>query len=176
MLDTLFNLLEQRGTWRAVALLFILFLLCTQGFEWRRKTLGFENPALDGRRWYSPAEARDFLQNIGERGRRLYAVTELTLDLLFPIIYGALFSILLIHVYARGTAKNLLLVPLMTVVADVAENLTTAYLALQFDGQESSLARVAATFTMVKSVLLLLSLILILFGVVWPYVAYYLRR
>lgn len=164
MLDTLYNLLEQRGTWPVVALLFILFVACAQGFELRRKALGFENATLDSRRWYTPVEARDFLKNIGERGRKIYAATELTLDLLFPIVYGALFSILLIHVYARETGKNLLLVPVLTALADIGENLTAAYLTLQFDGQVSSLARVAAVFTLVKSVLLAITLILILVG------------
>lgn len=166
MLDTLYNLLEQRGTWPVAALLFILFIACAQGFELRRKALGFENPALDGRRWYTPVEARDFLQNIGERGRKIYAATELTLDLLFPIVYGALFSILLIHVYARESGRTLLLVPVLTVLADIGENFTAAYLALQFDGQVSSVARLAAVFTVVKSVLFAITLILILVGAV----------
>ena len=167
MLDTLYNLLEQRGTWPVAALLFILFLACAEGFELRRKALGFENTALDRRRWYTPVEARDFLKNIGERGRKIYAATELTLDLLFPIVYGALFSILLIHVYPRESGKNLLLVPVLAVLADIGENFTAAYLALQFDGQVSSVARLAAVFTLVKSVLLAITLILILVGGVW---------
>lgn len=164
MRDAIHNLLERRGTWPVVALLFILFLLCSQGFEWRRKTFGYENRALDGRFWYSPDEARDFLRDIGERGRSIYAATELTLDLLFPIIYGALFGILILHVYSRGTARNLVLVPLLTAAADVLENLTAAYLAWQFDGRASAVARAAAVFTAAKSGLLVLSLILILVG------------
>lgn len=164
MRDALYNVLERRGTWPIVALLFIFFILCAQGFEWRRKAFGYENPALDGRFWYSPEEARDFLQKIGERGRRIYAATELTLDIVFPIVYGALFAILLIHVYARKNGKNLVLVPLLTAAADVLENLTAAYLAGQFDGRVSSVARVAAVLTAVKSSLFVVALILILVG------------
>lgn len=165
MWEASYNLLERRGTWPVVALLFILFLLCAQGFEYRRKVLGFENQALDGRRWYSPAEARDFLQAIEERGQRVfYAATELTLDIVFPIIYGGLFSILLIRVYSPQSAKNLVIVPLLAAAADVLENITLACLALQFNGESSSVARVAAFFTAAKSILLVLSLILILVG------------
>lgn len=164
MRDSLYNLLEPFATWPVVAILFVLFLLCAQGFEWRRKTLGYENPGLDGRGWYSPVEARDFLQNIEGRGRRIYAITELTLDILFPLIYGTLFAALIIHVYTRENAKNLVLVPLMSVAADVLENITTAYLAWRFDGQISPVARGAAILTAVKSGLFILSLILIVIG------------
>src|SRR6478752_157815 len=89
MSNALSNLLERLATWPAVTLLFVLFLLCSQGFELRHKSLGFENPGLDSRFWYSPEEARDFFEAIGERGRRLYAITEVTLDLAFPLVYGS---------------------------------------------------------------------------------------
>ncbi|MCA1615518.1 MAG: hypothetical protein LC800_15745 [Acidobacteria bacterium] len=164
MPEAFFNSLERFATWQVVALLFILFILCAQGFEWRRKTFGYENTALDARRWYSPDEARDFLGAIGGRGRRIYIATELTLDILFPLVYGALFAALIIHVYARGNARSLVLAPLLTALADVLENISAAYLAWRFDGQASPVARVAATFTAVKSGLFVLSLILILVG------------
>ncbi len=166
MWEASYNLLERRGTWAVVALLFILFILCAQGFEYRRKVLGYENRILDSRFWYSPIEARDFLHTIGERGRRIYAATQLTLDILFPIVYGALFAILLIRVYSPPNAKNLMIVPLLTAAADLLENVTAAYLALQFDGEPSSVARVAAFFTAAKSILFVLSLILILVGAI----------
>ena len=164
MPEAFYNFLERFATWQVVALLFILFILCAQGFELRRKAFGYENTALDARRWYSPDEARDFLGAIGERGRRIYIATELTLDILFPLVYGALFAALIIHVYARQTARSLVLVPLLTALADVLENITAAYLAWQFDGQASPIARVATVFTAVKSGLFVLSLGLILLG------------
>lgn len=164
MWDSLHSALEHFATWPAVALLFILFIMCAQGFEWRRKTLGYENLALDGRFWYSPDDANDFLRNIGAVGRRIYAVTELTLDILFPLVYGTLFAALIIHVYARDSGRFLVLVPLLTVVFDVLENITTAYLAWQFDGQTSPVARGAAVLTATKSGLLILSLTLIFIG------------
>lgn len=164
MPEAFYNFLERFATWQVVALLFVLFILCAQGFEWRSKTLGYENPALDGRFYYSPDEARDFLMKIGDSGQRVYVITELTLDILFPLIYGALFAALILHVYARENAKNLVLVPVLAVMADVLENITVSYLVWQFDGQSSPVARVAAILTAVKSSLFVLSLILILVG------------
>ena len=168
MLDVIYNLLERWGTWPVVALLFILFVLCSFGFDYRRKALGFENQALDSRFCYTPVEVRDFFRAIHERGKRVfYAATELTLDILFPIVYASLFSILLIRVFTPETAKILVLVPLLTGVLDLLENLTLAYLALRFNENEiSPVARVASLFTSVKLILFVLSLLLILVGAV----------
>ena len=167
MLDSFYNQLVRLASWQVVALLFVLFLICAQGFEWRSKQLGHENPGLDSRGWYSPVEVRDFLHNIKEDGRRLYYTTELSLDLLFPLVYGALFASLLTHVYAREHAKLLVLVPLLTVICDVSENILLAYLAWQFDEQTSPLARVAAIMTAAKTGLFVVSLLLILVGALW---------
>ena len=167
MANGFFNQLERFASWQVVALLFVLFVLCAQGFQWRQKKLGHENPGLDGRGWYSPDDVRDFFHNIKEEGRRIYYTTELTLDLLFPLVYSLLFSSFIIHVYPRETAKVLVLVPLMAAICDVLENIMLAYLAWQFDEHVSPLARVAAIATAIKSGLLLLSGLLILAGAVW---------
>ena len=166
MPDIIYNQLESIATWPVVALLFIIFIIGAQGFELRHKSLGYENPGLDGRLYYSPDDARDFFNAIGPRGRRTYALTQITLDLVFPLTYGTLFAALIIHLYAPNRARMLVLIPLLTVVADLLENITTAYLAWQFDGRASSLTRGAAVFTAVKSVFFLLSLVLLLAGAV----------
>lgn len=167
MLDRFYNQLEHWASWQVVALLFVLFIICAQGFEWRRKQLGYENPGLDSRGWYSPLEVRDFLHNIKEEGRRIYYRTELSLDLLFPLVYGALFASLITHVYVRESARFLVLVPLLAVICDVLENILLAYLAWQFDERTSPIARAAAMATAAKSGLFVLSLLLILGGALW---------
>lgn len=167
MLDRFYNQIERWASWQVVALLFVLFLICVQGFEWRRKQLGYENPGLDSRGWYSSVEVRDFLRNIKEEGRRIYYTTELSLDLLFPLVYGALFASLITHVYARESAKLLVLVPLLAVICDVLENILLAYLAWQFNERTSPIARGAAMLTAAKSGLFVLSLLLILVGALW---------
>jgi hypothetical protein len=167
MYDKLYGFLVETATWPRVFLLAALFLLIVGVFDLRRKALGHENPALDGRRrGYSPEDARKFFEAIGPDGRKLYANTELSLDVAFPLVYGSLFAALLILLYGQVSARYRVLVPLLTVVMDLAENVTLAFLASRFDGKASPLARVAAVFTLLKFVLFVLSLLLILFGVV----------
>jgi hypothetical protein len=166
MWDGIYKRIERVATWPSVALLLILFLLCAQGFEWRRKTLGYGIQSLDARFWYSPDEASAFFDAIKANGQRVYAITQLTLDVAFPFIYGLLFAILLIHLYSQKRAKKLVLVPVLTASCDLLENITTAYLALRFKGQPSPVAWAAAIFTSLKWALLILSLILIAVGAV----------
>jgi hypothetical protein len=115
---------------------------------------------------YDGAEARDFLAGLGERGRRLYATTEVTLDLAFPLVYVTLLAVLIVRVYAERTAKYLVLLPALGGVADVLENCILAYLAWSFDGQASGWARVASAFTLLKSYALIATLVAIAVGAV----------
>jgi hypothetical protein len=164
MWDAIYRLVERNATWPVLALLFILFLLCFAGFQWRNKVVG---DTLESSVCYTPGKASKILHAMGDRGRNIYALTEITLDFVFPFIYGGLFAILLFHVYSRGNARWLLLIPFITVVADLLENFTVAYLAWSFkEGEPSPLAWAATTFTVVKTALFILSLVLILIGAV----------
>src|SRR5829696_6223373 len=123
MYDKMYQCLLEVATWPHVALLFALLFLMMGVFELRSKTLGYENKTLDGRwRGYSPEDARKLFADLGPDGRQLYASTERTLDVGFPLTYGLLFASLLILLYGQQGAKYLVLVPLAAAVMDLAEN------------------------------------------------------
>ncbi len=154
------------ATWPRLAILFLLFLLGERGFDWRKQRLGPEAQVLDVRLWYTPDDAQNLFEQIGEHGRRLYAITQLTLDLVFPFVYGFLFLAFVVHLYPAAQGRWLALVPLAGSAADLLENATTAHLAWWYDGQPSRLAWAAAVFTATKSALFLLSLLVVLVGAV----------
>lgn len=153
-----YELLVGSATWPRAVLLFALACLCVGVFALRSRVLGYAGKVLDARwRGYSPEDVRKFFEAIGEDGRRLYATTERTLDVAFPIIYGSLFVALLILLYERQGAKYLVLIPLLNVLFDLAENFTLSSLALRFKGKPQPLAKLAAVFTRIKSLLFFLS-------------------
>ncbi|MCA1602930.1 MAG: hypothetical protein LC776_15295 [Acidobacteria bacterium] len=169
MRDVIHRQLDHIATWPTFAILFVLFVLCSLGFEWRKKVIkraagGKDVTLFDGRYSYTPDEGRDLLEMIGKRGQRIYAITQVTLDFVFPFVYGGLLVIMLFRLY--GDPGYLLLVPLITVVADLLENLTTTYLALSYEGQPSPVTRVASIFTTLKWSALYVSLVLVLTGLV----------
>jgi hypothetical protein len=175
MADSVYRLVLAVATWPLVALLLVLALLCVTGFQKRNDTLaaaasapGGEKPTLDSRGWYSAQTAHDVLGRLGERGRRLYAWTEVSLDLVFPFIYGTLLAALLVHLWDEPWGRWIVLAPLVAAAFDLLENVTIAALALTFNSEQvSPLGGVAGLFTAVKTGALLLSLALVAIGAVW---------
>lgn len=162
--------LEKIVTWKIAGILVILFILCSLGFAYREHKIGqemfdgcwFNFPLKDC--WYPPQHASKVLDEIGENGRNIYAITQVTLDFVFPFVYGGLVIILLFALYGR--VKYILLIPVLAVVLDFLENITTAYLAWRYEkGVESPLTWFASSFTAGKSIGIYLSLIFILIGV-----------
>ncbi|HJU53202.1 MAG TPA: hypothetical protein VJ715_01475 [Pyrinomonadaceae bacterium] len=171
MYDKLYEAVAGMVTWPRVALLFVLALLMMGVFELRRKALGTELLTLDGRKTgYTPREAGQVFEAIGSDGRALYANTELTLDLAFPLVYGSLMVSLLILLYGRY-AKYLVLVPAAAVLMDIAENVTIAIMIWVYNKQpeprpDPPLAKLSSVFTQAKWALSIISLVLIGIGVV----------
>ncbi len=150
------------------AALFLLLLACMWGFAWRSARLDSEAKLLDARGWYTPDEAAHFLCAIGESGRTLYAITELSLDMAFPVAYGLLLAILIVHLYRSAVAHRLIGLPFAAGSGDIAENVTIAYLAWSFDGSPTALAWLAAVLTAFKTALIVGSLLAVLLGVLKP--------
>jgi hypothetical protein len=167
-MDSIYWQVKQLATWPVVALLLVVAMLCSLGFERRKETFGYANPPLDSR-WplYTPEDARILFHELENRGQlRLYGITEVTLDLIFPFVYGTLFAALLINVYDRTFARWLVLLPLLAAVADLMENSLIAVEAFRFNGETSSLISMAAMCTATKGVLLLLVLVVLATGAV----------
>jgi hypothetical protein len=153
-------------TWPAVGLLFVAFLVCQFGFNLRAEALGLGKEVLDTQRWYTPADARRLLEDLGPDGRTLYARTEVTLDLEFPVVYGSLFVALIGNLFPPPAARRVAFVPVLGGFADWVENGLAAYLAWTFDGREDPLARVAAVATAVKVAMFLLAMAIVAWGAV----------
>src|SRR5262245_58664301 len=113
-----------RRTW--IVSLLCVFGLCVIGFSVRSQFLGTK--PLAARLWYEPSAVQQFLADLGPAGRNLYAITQVSLDMVFPAVYGTLIAAALVRLYPKHLARWLLLMPLLMVFADYAENGATAYL------------------------------------------------
>jgi hypothetical protein len=128
-----------------IALLFVGFLFCTVGFSVRGRYLGLANEVPDTQQWYSPDELHSLLEHLGPNGRRIYALSECTLDFVFPLIHASLFAGLMAHVYPRPIARWLLILPLAAMVCDLSENFHFAYLACHFDDFDQRISSLYST-------------------------------
>jgi hypothetical protein len=165
VLTLLYDRIAAVARWPVVAILFVVFIVCMQLFNARQEWLGCQNRVLDVRFWYTPEDAQSLFKAIGPGGRKLYAISQVTLDLLFPPVYGTLLAILIVRLFSMEHARLLLLAPLLTVVADLSENFTTFYLAWTYqEGSPSSVTYFAAACTATKLLLFVTCLVVILAG------------
>lgn len=167
MLDSLYKTLEKKATWALVTFLFIAYLFCTAGFDWRSDKFGTENSPLDTRFLYDPLFVKSLFSRLGAEKLKIYAITELTLDVVFPLVYVSLLVFLIIRVFPRGKAKYLILLPILGGLFDLSENFSVAFLALTFDGQQSNISYLASIFTTSKLILLPICLVILLIGAIW---------
>jgi hypothetical protein len=170
-------LLNKLGNWPCFIVSLIVSGLCIQGFMWRSNKLMFseENKLLDSRFFYNPTEVQQFFAdleniktniNIASNGLKLYALTQVTLDLIFPIAYGVLFTALIFILYQENPPQWLLWLPTLAIVADIGENFTLAFLAWTYADSSSPLAWIAYIFTFTKWIMFLSSLLTIIIGII----------
>lgn len=162
-LDGVYAFVARLATWPVIGGLFAAVVALTLGFQLRSRALGGVT-TLDARLAYSPDTARDVLKALGEAGRRLYATTELTLDVAYPLTYTALFASLIVRWHEPRRARGLLVVPLLGGATDLLENVTAATLAWTYNGQPSPLAWVTSAAGVVKWACFAGSLLLVLWG------------
>ena len=150
--------LQRLATRPVVILAMLAALFCVAGFRWRDVRLGGLE-LLDTRQWYTPEQAAALfgaLDRIDSRARAVYAWTEVSIDMIFPVAYGLLFALLLFRVFENG--RRFYLLPIAGAATDVFENVSIALLASTYDGAPSPWTTVAAAFTLLKSGLILATL------------------
>ena len=158
MRDGIRPVLQRLAARRVVVPAVLAALFCVAVFQWRDARLGGLE-LLDTRQWYTPDQAAALfgaLDRLDPRARAVYAWTEVSVDLIFPVAYGLLLALALLRLFENGWPFYLL--PIAGAVADFFENVSIALLAATYDGAPSSWTRMAAVFTLLKSVLILAGL------------------
>jgi hypothetical protein len=130
-------------------------ILCTYGFAWRARILRSVPDVLDSHRLgYDAAEARAFFEALVTEGwTSLYWVSQLTLDMLFPVGYSLVLAMLFLKLRGDGIVSRLWGLPLLAGLSDVCENFGLVWMAWTFDGQPSSFVPLISAFTILKWVL-----------------------
>jgi hypothetical protein len=158
-------------TWLVVFLL-VVFVLCLAGFASVQAKLGDDVTILDSRLCYTPEDVRDLFATLKNRGAlRTYTLSLLSLDLVFPIVYGSLLVLLLSWTLRDRLGPLPFILPALLVLTDFLENAMIASLAFRFHGQRSSWSSLASAFTATKWANAIVVVELIIIGLVWKFVA-----
>lgn len=124
---------------------------------------------IDLQFFYTPAKAYEMVASYGEYGRAFYRNTELTVDIIYPIVYTLLLSLLITWLFQRGLrpggrAQRLNLVPFGAWLFDLLENIGIVSMLAVYPSTPAVLAWATAICTMNKWLFAGASLVLIAIG------------
>lgn len=130
-------------------------------------------PILDMRMSYTPEEVYQLFSALGIAGRQAYRTLHLVPDMLFPISYALLFAFtgawfLVRLLPLEHPLQWLILIPLISGLADILENLSLVVCGLVYPNRIDWLAQVASLLTKIKFGLMPVGAVfLIIIMVVW---------
>lgn len=121
--------------------------------------------------FYTPQQAYERIAAYGESGRTAYRLTELTVDVAYPIVYSLFLSLLLSWLFQRGFAAQANIqrwnvLPLGAWLFDLLENLGIVAMLTIYPAAPDWLAWPTALFTMTKWCFVGASVALALVGIV----------
>ncbi len=181
MLKKILTFIQYKTSW--LAILVLLTATALMMFLMNGTDLPFSNPTivehsggvaiLDMRVSFTPDDAYELFNALGTEGRRAYLVLHLVPDTLFPIGYALVFAFISAWFLVRLLPLNhrlqwLSMIPLISGLADVLENLSLVICNLAFPRRVDWLVQIAHLLTKVKFGLLPIGLVfLIIIVVTW---------
>ncbi len=131
---------------------------------------GLEEP-IDLQFFTPPAKMFAMVESYGEYGRPFYRNVELTVDIIYPIIYTLAFGLLISWLFQRGFARASKMqkwnvMPVGMWLFDLLENLGIVTMLSTFPAQLTAVAWLTTIFTMVKWSFAGVSMALIVVGLV----------
>ena len=161
--------LQRWANWKVITILAALFLAFDFFVLPAMASPGGESlPVLDLKFWYSPRQAFQAISQYSPQARQASVITHLTIDVIYPLIYGLLISLLLIVVFRNaspGQQRQLPFLPWRAVFADYLENIGLVAMFLLYPSQFALLSWVTAIFTALKWIQIGFSILALLVGI-----------
>jgi hypothetical protein len=118
---------------------------------------------------YSATELYHFAEVYGETGREAYVRARFSFDLIWPLVYTLFLSTSISWVLSRAFTpgsmwKRVNLVPILGLVFDYLENLSTSLVMLRYPDRTAVVDILAPVFTLIKWVFVIGSFVLLIIG------------
>lgn len=120
---------------------------------------------------FSPEKAFETLTAYGEAGRAFYRNIEISVDIIYPLLYGTAYALFIAFLWKR-LAPNarwiiwLPVFPLLIILSDLCENAGIVTLIQRFPEQPIGLAKLTGTLTLLKWSFFLITAVLMLTGAI----------
>jgi hypothetical protein len=161
-----------------IFLLFMALVLPRQAADAEAATGSAGSP--DTSFLYSADDLYQFAQAYGEQGRAAYIRARYTFDVIFPLVYGFFLTATISWVFARsfrpGVWRRANLVPLLGVLFDLLENVSTSLVMLRYPQPTRVIDTLAPAFTLVKWIFVFGSFGLLLTGIAAGIWRWFVRR
>jgi len=171
--ETAKSTLAQMANGKTLILLFLAGLVfAVFVFPYRNRALtilsGLKKPTLDSNLRYGATEAYELFGKLQAEGRKIYARSEITADLVFPIIYSFFLSLLIIYIFQKCSLNKpqqfLAMLPFLMLLFDYGENILIALMLFDYPRKHTAVAEVASVFTKLKWSFFAVTLGSVLFG------------
>lgn len=127
------------------------------------KTLG----PIDLTMGFTPARTLQMVEQYGEAARDYYATVEMTIDVIYPLVYTCLFAVVLSLLYYRKSYRPFALVnvfPFVTLLFDYLENITIVTMLKNYPDQSMTVASLCEIFKMLKWFTFAVTVLLVIYG------------
>jgi len=121
---------------------------------------------------YSPDQVYQHLAALGTKGRSTSVSMALTTDMVFPVVYSMALSVVLVLVLRKllppeRRLRYLCLFPFLIILADWCENVSLSMVMRTYPGRTDTIVIFASTFTSLKWMLIILTLLMLLVAVIF---------
>ncbi len=111
---------------------------------------------------YTPERAFQLLDSYDGPTRKSYIKVELTLDIIYPVVYTLFLSFSLFLLFPRE--QKLALLPYAILASDIFENMGIVRMLLWYPDKSTALAIATSTFSTIKWILVLVCIALVFAG------------
>ncbi|MBD2701456.1 hypothetical protein IC229_12465 [Spirosoma sp. BT702] len=144
-MNSLFNFLNRIATWKTVLPLLVLYVSFPA--YWLKNAEDTINQ-LAGKRigpidltfGFNPARTLAMIADYGPAARSFYARTELTTDVIYPLVYSTLLSLLLTMLFRNKPNRLFIGLPFFTLLLDYLENAAIVTLLNTYPTQSTGVA------------------------------------
>ena len=146
----------------AVIFLFFMLYLFPAHQNEINDVIGKEFQSLDARFFYSKSDVMLAFEEIGEYGRKKYMFISGYIDMVYPLVYGMLFSLLLLRLTRKLPTKKMkwvCYVPLIAVLFDYIENVGVLKMLDSYPMVSESLVNLTSFATSGKWIFVLISIL-----------------
>ena len=121
------------------------------------------NPPIDLQIAYTPYQAYKLIDNMSANDRRNYMIGEMTIDVIYPIIYTFLFSFILLLLFP----KNLIIpfLPYGAMFSDFFENFGIVSMLWHYPDKLMYVGWITSVFSSLKWIFVAISVFLIVIGI-----------